>query len=294
MKIVRKIISGGFSLLPSTAPEFIYKTILKPWPLRQITNNILSRLIPEKILLEEGWLFLNKKDPVVSGALALGVYEQDEIKLFKSLIKPGMTILDIGANIGYYTLVASHHAESSGKVLSFEPEPENYKILKKNTQNKKNTQVFQYALGDKKTEKKLYLSSSNKGKHSLAPLEGESNSIQVPIITLDEVLQEINIDKVDIIKMDIEGAEALAFAGMSETLKKSPTCIIFCEFYPEALTLMGSNPLNFLSDLSNRGFVIYEIEKEEKKHIPPESFAAFIKKFRGSTTYSNLYCVGVE
>jgi len=290
-KIIIKTTSKLFSLFSSGAPEFIYTKLLKPWPLRQLTNAILYRIIPEKVTLKEGEIFLNKKDPVISGALAMGVYENKEIALFRSTVKPGMTVLDIGANIGEYTIIASYLVGDSGKVISFEPEPENYELLLKNIKhnNRKNVQAFQCGLADKKSDEILYLSSDNKGKHSLAKLDGENKSIKVPIKTTDQVLSGININNVDVVKMDIEGAEALALKGMENVLKNSPSCILFCEFYPEALKRMNSNPLDFLSNLSSLGFLIYDIADKESPRVQIKDFSLFIEKFK-ENDYANLYC----
>jgi len=291
-KIIIKTTSKLFSLFSSGAPEFIYTKLLKPWPLRQLTNAILYRIIPEKVTLKEGEIFLNKKDPVISGALAMGVYENKEIALFRSTVKPGMTVLDIGANIGEYTIIASSLVGDSGKVVSFEPEPENYKLLSKNIKHNKrnNVQAFQYGLADKESKGVLYLSSDNKGKHSMAKLDGENNSIQVSIKTADQVLSNLKIEKVDIIKIDIEGAEALALKGMTNVLEKSSPCILFCEFYPEALRNMGSSPLELLSNLSSLGFLIFEIKNKEDGYNQIKDFSLFVEKFK-TNDYTNLYCV---
>ena len=294
-KNIRKIISLLFSLLPSNAPEFIYTRVLKPWPLRQVTNSILHKIIPEKITLEEGKIFLNKKDPVVSGALALGVYEKDMTEIFKSVLKKGMVVLDIGANVGYYTIISSYYVGKSGKVLSFEPEPENYKFLTKNINANEYSNVLTFPCGisDKKSEGTLYLSSDNKGKHSLIKLKGEDTSINIPLTTIDSVLADSGIEKIDVIKIDIEGAEALALKGMTNTIKKNPPCILFCEFYPEALRLMHSDPLDFLHNISSLGFSIYEIRNQRKQLVSSKDFHVFVTKFK-KDEYTNLYCIKSE
>ena len=103
-------------------PEFIYCYILRPWPLRDITNWIIKRLLPIKVKIGKYFLYLNPNDPVVSGAIFFNVYEKSESKFIKSSCFEGMNILDIGANIGYYTALFSHLAGVNGTVIAVEPD----------------------------------------------------------------------------------------------------------------------------------------------------------------------------
>ena len=249
-------------------------------------------LIPENIILPEGKLFLNKKDAVVSGALSLGVYERYETELFRSALKEGMTVLDIGANIGYYTVIAMNHVGSSGKVFSFEPEPENFDFLQRNitAQKNKNAHAFFFGLADKPSKSKLFLSSDNKGKHSLSQSGEMKESIVVSIETGDRLLQTVGINKVDLIKMDVEGAEPLALKGLDSLLSKSSPCLLFCEYHPEALTRSGFKPISFLQNIASKGFLINEIRDKENKIVPVTDFSEITKRFeKGFPT--NLYCV---
>ena len=100
----------GLKALPAGAPLFIYRNMLRLPPLRRIANRILLSLLPSTITIPEGVLTLNMHDPVVSGALALGVYEPFETALLRRIIEPGMTVLDIGANLGYQTVIAARLA----------------------------------------------------------------------------------------------------------------------------------------------------------------------------------------
>lgn len=292
-KIFRKILSVFFAFLPHNAPGFIYTKLLHPWPLRQITNAALLRIVPDQISLPEGILFLNQKDPVISGALAIGVFEKHETALFRSVLKPGTVVLDVGANIGYYTLIASHHIGPSGKVFTFEPEPNNYTLLQKNIKKNKvkNVLAFQLGLSDKKYSGALYLSDDNQGNHSLSQKSaGGDTAIEISLITADEVLTDAGISKVDVVKMDIEGAEPMALKGMEAVLFRSSPCVLFCEFYPQALTRQGFNPVVFLESISRNGFLVNEIQEEDGRCIPVEDFFVFAKRF-AKGGYTNLYCI---
>ena len=80
--------------------EFVYCYLLRPWPLRQITNWTIRKILPKQIQFGEAIVVLNPNDPVVSGALHFGVYEKAETRFFESSCRGGMTFLDVGANIG--------------------------------------------------------------------------------------------------------------------------------------------------------------------------------------------------
>src|SRR3989344_7406435 len=105
------------SFLPESAPEFIYTVILKPRLLKALTNKILLFIIPKQVVIPEGIVVLNPKDPVVSGALALGVYEKFETALMRRLLTAGMTVLDIWANVGYFTAIFARLVGQRGKVI---------------------------------------------------------------------------------------------------------------------------------------------------------------------------------
>lgn len=291
---LRSGIKSFFKLLPSGAPDYIYRVLLRPRPLRALSNYFLVVLLPSSLQLPEGTLFLNAKDPVISGALALGVYEPYETELFRRALTPGMTVVDIGANIGYHTLTAAGRVGSEGRVIAFEPEPENYALLSRTIAENGSTQVTlsSSAIADKTGTFTLHLFDSNKGRHSLVPLaEGSkelAGTIEVPVETLDEALRSRAIQRVDVIKMDIEGAEALALKGMRETLSQ-PRLILFMEYSPVAAERAGTSAVQLLADLGNCGFTLYEIGEAKRTLVPINDFAAFSRRFSGEQ-YANLLC----
>jgi FkbM family methyltransferase len=272
---------------------FIYRTILKPAPLRWLANQVLLLLIPKTITIPEGTLSLNPNDPVISGALALGVYETFEMELFRDILTEGMTVLDIGANIGIYSVIAAKHVGQTGKVLACEPEPVNFSILKHNIEQNGFTNVVAYdrAIADKEGTMELHLSKTNKGHHSL--VGGDSNDfssfISVPVITGDMLLAEAHIEKIDVMKIDIEGAEPLALAGLEKTLELFDLTLFF-EFSPKTIQDSGFEPEHLLVSLNEKGFEIYEIQEHKKKLSRIEDAHTFAKHFSGAQ-YANLLCI---
>ncbi len=277
-----------FSLFPDDTPEFIYTTIFKPKLLKKTVNRILLKIIPEKLLLKSGSvLYLNSKDPVVSSALALGIYENYETEIFKNTLKKGMTLVDIGANIGYYTVLAADIIGETGKIISFEPDEQSMDIFKKNIiSNKfKNVSYVEKALSDKKGTILFYPSDENRGDNRIYDPGDGRKYVEVETITLDEYLPQDT--KVDIIKMDIQGGEYLALVGMEKTILRSESLTIFAEFWPKGIMETGKSPEEFLKKLKGYGFSLYNIKSRERKIEKIEDIEQFTKKYQGRE-YTNI------
>ncbi len=291
-KLVKKIIL----LFPPSFALWVYTFLLKPKLLRALANSILKSIIPASVNIGEGTLLLNPADAAVSGQLALGVYENFESDFFRSQIKEGMTIVDLGANIGYYTLIAAQHTGAGGKVLAYEPEPENYALLVKNIKSNGLIHVtpIKTAISNSSGTQKLYLTEDNKGTHSLVDNRQTGNSITVETDTLDNSLIIHNSPAIDVLKMDIEGAELLALEGMKKTITRSPNLIIFTEFYPKGIARFGRSPREFLDTLNQYNFSLSIIDEDRKELIPlaPNDFDSFIHSFSDKAEPNkNLYGV---
>ena len=287
----RWILSKFLAILPSGSPEFIYTTILKPRILKNIANYILKFIIPKETKTKEGlFLELDQSDPVASGAVALGVYERYESEIFRSKVKPGMTIIDIGANLGYYTAIASRLTGDKGLVIAFEPEPNFFKLLSRNISrnNLNNVACFELAIAEKNGLTDLYLSSENKGHNSIIRSEELKTSVMVKTTTLDDFLVSQKSAKVDIIKMDIEGAEILALEGMRETLTKHLP-LLFLEFSPHSIIKINRNPIDLLSTLRKIGYSIFEINKASQCLDNITDFQKFIESIPKGK-YADIYC----
>jgi FkbM family methyltransferase len=160
-------------------------------------------------------------------------FESAEIEFVKRFLKRGMTVLDVGAHHGLYTLLASNLVGPTGKVIAFEPSPRERKRLLKHLRwnGLREVQVEPYALGAKSGEAKLYLTDSfNDWCNSLRPpADGSEQVITVPVRTLDEAISLFKLDKIDLLKLDIEGGELDALAGAEKTLTLPERPVILIE-----------------------------------------------------------------
>jgi len=140
----------------------------------------------------------------------------------KNSIRQGMNVVDIGAHIGAYTILAAEKIRETGKVIAVEPEPKNYQRLLENIKinDFKNVIPVKIALSDYNGQDKLYVSDSSI-RNSLFKQHFES-SIEVMVRTLDSLLEELHMQRVDVIKIDAEGAEMPILKGAEKTLKNNP------------------------------------------------------------------------
>ena len=218
--------------------------------------------------------------------------ESFETKLLRELTKPGMTVFDIGANIGYYTLILAGLVGENGKVYAFEPDPENYRLLIKNIKanNYNNIIPIQRAVSDKTGKIKLFLSEEHKGNHKIYDSGEGRKSIEIESIALDEFTKENKVNP-DIMKMDIEGSEPMAFLGMKNLIKDNKDIKIISEFFPYAMRkCRNSNPPEeFISFLEDQGFKVSIINEKENKVDPITSTSQFIINFCKGKKYISLY-----
>jgi FkbM family methyltransferase len=292
MTIIRKIFKKILSFIPLSIATWVYLKIVEPTPLRYIFDSIIKSSIPNEIILEDSVrMLLNKKDIAISGMISLNKYEPFETQLFKDIVGAGMTVIDIGANIGYFTMIAGKRVGNNGKVFSFEPEENNFSFLKSNVDlnNFKNINIFKLALSDTAERKNLFISPRNTGAYSLVDNRRTNIKVEIETVKLDDILKTNNTTKVDIIKMDIEGGEYRALQGMKDALENNPEIKIITEFYPNALRRFGYEPIEMLTLLKKLGFNLQEIDEDSKKLIPINDFDIFIKSFPKRNFAKNIY-----
>ena len=179
-----------------------------------------------------------------------GIYEEELTDyLINSIdLESGDVVFDVGANIGWYSILLSKYF-SGVEVHCFEPDPENFKILKFNLElnNSENVMPNNIGLGKETDITKLYLyKKGNLGRHSMLKING-GLTIDVNITSFDEYVRkmQLNLSKIKFLKIDIEGYEYFAFLGGKEFLNYVPT--IMAEFSPSFMRKEGLDPAKLLS-----------------------------------------------
>jgi FkbM family methyltransferase len=275
----------------------IFKKILKSFSgrglqkyefLNKSKSTIISQLKSDFAIVQGHKMFLGPKDSL---QLSInGIYEELETNIVKKEIKPGDIILDIGANIGYYTLIFANLVGKNGKVFAFEPEPSNFELLQKNIHmnNYKNIIFEQKAVG--KVEKKidLYLSEKRTGMHRIYKSKHTSdNSVPVDMINLDNYfMNNYKNQEINFIKIDIEGSEFGALQGLQNILKNENIKLL-TEFIPDSIREFGAYPEEFIKLLQSNNFSIYCTDDQNKKIIKMDGYDEIIEKFPNGT---NLFC----
>lgn len=242
-------------------PAFVYTVLLRPKPLRRIANKVILKALPRTVRYGRVTVVLNPADSVASAALAFRVYERNEAAFFHRVCKPGMTVLDVGAHVGYYTAMAAERVGASGRVVAVEADPENYSYLEKTVETNafRNVACFQAAAADRAGMRTLYRSSSNRADNRLYQGEPGWSSTDVNAVALDDLLASKNIGAVDLIKVDVQGSEGLVVAGLENTLRVSPSVVLMLEFWPEGLRNAHTDPAGLLSKLAQLGFAMFEL-----------------------------------
>jgi FkbM family methyltransferase len=275
-----------------TIAEFIYTVILKPKPLRMLANASIRCVVPPLLDRHGVKIALNPLDPVISGALTMNVYEQAETKFFLSTCKPGMTFLDIGANVGYYTALALSTMKGNGRIIALEPDPENYRFLQKTIEANATScsgvviTTVPAAASDRAGRMTLFTSSDNRGDNRLYANQLADAQCDVEVLTVDSLLEQMNVTAVDFIKMDVQGYEGFVIRGMRKILERSRSAMLLSEFWPEGLRNAGSSPEEFLSELDSLNFDVSELNATgEVRRIADRR--SFIEQFPGRK-YTNI------
>lgn len=227
---------------------------------------IVNYLKPKYLIIDGHKFFIDNRDTVVSQELILsGKWEEYETSLFKQNIKKGDVILDIGAHIGYYTLIAADIVGDKGKVYAFEPDPRNFTLLERNIQENgyKNVVLINKAVADRTGNLRLFLNTENTGDHRIYKVSDKRRSIKIQSITLDDFFKDKN-KKVDMIKMDIQGSEVRAFKGALKLIKQNQNIKILTEFWPYGLKLSGSSAKEYVRLLIRNNFRLFDLDEIKK------------------------------
>jgi len=231
-----------------------------PW-VRRVYAAVYRRAVRQGEYVEVGLrgsrFLVDPHDGGVGYQLFIGRgYEDLTADLFESCLKPGMRVLDLGANIGFYSVLAAARVGPTGRVIAFEPAPENLAILRRNAELNgfAQLQVVDKACSDKAERVTLRLNPRGKGLHTIGAAGADWGRLEIDTIVLDEHFAQDSAG-FDFLKIDIEGAEERALAGMRGLLGRSPRMQVLSEVNPTALAANGSDPKSYLEHWRELGFV---------------------------------------
>lgn len=179
----------------------------------------------------------------VSQRIKQGDYENKELEIVKSYLKPGMNCIDVGANVGVYSVLAAQQI-GDGLVYAFEPFFGIYETLVKNSILYPNIKPFNFGL------------------HNKVGISYFENikEIDLEVVVGDDILKDV--EKVDFIKVDVDGAEPGVVEGLQNLIKRSPNLVMMCELSKVHYELAGFTELQFFTLVENLGFTYGRIIRE--------------------------------
>ena len=214
----------------------------------------------------------------------LGWMGTDERAFFARHVRPGMRVVEAGANLGVFTVLLSKLVGAEGKIFAFEPDPALHAALLKTLQRNGVTNVvpIQRALGSRTARLGLKTFGLNSGDNRLCDDAAETGATPVDVVTMDESLAG---ERVDFVKLDVQGWELEALRGMSRILTENPRVALFVEFWPFGLRRAGCAPADLVAFLRENHF---RLATSDGLPFSAEDAARWDN---GSKKFTNLYAI---
>jgi len=272
-------------------------------PARKLFGPMAARFIFNRsensgrpLMIQGHKMFLAPKGRYPSPDMVVDRYEPATTKLFEQSLRPGMVFVDIGANVGYFSLIAANLVGSAGKVYAFEPAPENHAVLRRNIElnGYSNIQPVEKAVSHKSETTLLYLSALDSGSHSLSQEAArgiEGDFVQVSTTTLDSFFEGEAWPNVDLVKIDVEGGELGVLEGMDRFFERITSLKMIIEYCPFLIQSTGADPLALLNKLASMNFQVQFMD-DKKGILPLESVDphALTARLLKQQTYINIVC----
>jgi FkbM family methyltransferase len=217
-----------------------------------------------------------------------GRYETQEINFMRQFVRPGQTIIDVGANVGYLTRFFAQTTGPTGRVCGFEPNPIIFPLLEKNVSRFKQVSVYNVGLSSSSGELPLFLAGRD---HSVASFEkeypathvfyqesGQLDSVIAKLAVGDDFMAKIDIAKIDILKIDVEGWELNVLAGLERTIAASKRLTVFCELNPAAQKCAGRSKTALLDWFLDRQFKLAYPQNHQMRALSRSSLGGFVDK----------------
>lgn len=238
-------------------------------PLRYVGVTMMSWYLRPTVQWDGHTVSVDPIDFGVSFELeSTGEYEVASMNYCKSVLKPGMTFVDVGANIGLFSLMAARQVGEAGKVFSFEPGAGNCALLRKNMEQNgyKCVTAVQKAVSDYSGSCTLFQSGFNTADHRIYDVSKGRTQVQIECVSLDDHFPAGT--HIDMIKMDIEGAEGAGVRGMERILQENKKIQLLIECWPSMLKKAGTDAMELFGSIEKKGFVLSVIDDATGKIVP--------------------------
>jgi len=205
-----------------------------------------------------------------------GNSEPDLFAFYDSFLKKGMVAVDVGANIGLHTLFMAKRVAPGGRVLAFEPSPQNFSRLKEHVENNcsDNVRIFPLAVGDRRETGFFH---ENFDDSSRSHFSNKGGGLAIEIVRLDDICRSEGVRQIDFLKLDVEGFEMRALEGAEALFSTGSCSVLQIELDPNSLARQGSQESKVTSWLIDRGyrFVVWDPGERTFKPTPIEAGCSF-------------------
>lgn len=231
-------------------------------------------------------LFLDAQEftqQLMLSSFAVGrMYEPETVSLFARFLRPGDRMIDVGAHIGYYSLIAALLVGEQGKVLACELEFSNYQRILYNIAINGFTQLqaVNLAIGSAEKEVQFFFNQDNDGGHALWDVGAHPFNVKsqqhpmmrtVPMQTLDHLVEQYQLDHLRLIKIDTEGAEHQILQGCQKTLQRLQPPFVIAEVNEFGLRKMGSTQMQLRSLMQSYGYTGYLLDEKTMEPVRLDS-----------------------
>lgn len=268
---------------------------LRRWAAGRWICETIDRAVAREMNLDElvlsdvrGMPLFVRKGTYDTGAYLHRPYEPATTRLFERLVRPGAVVLDVGAQFGYFSLLAARRAGPTGQIIAVEPVRDNLDLLHMNLAfngYESRVRVVECALGEHEEVQTMYIYRDSDSHAFYKNPDAEvRDEIEVQLVPGDEITKGA---PVDIIKMDVEGHEEYALRGLKETLAASKYLVLIAEYAPDYLRRAGTDPAEYLDYIRDLGFSIEVIDEDSGKTGP---FTRAVREGLGERPNVNLLC----
>lgn len=244
-------------------------------------TSLLDAELAEAVPSDLGRVWVHRDDSVFPRRLRkFGTWHPTEGRLLRALLRPGMTALDVGAMVGYFSRLLGQAVGPTGRVVALEPEPRNYGLLCANIWEAGllNVEPIQAAADRTTREVAISRSETNFGDHRAFPMEGRTTTVGVQAVRIDDLLRpEV---EVDVVKIDAQGMDHAVVEGMEGTIaRRRPTVLV--EFWPAGIAEFGDDPGEVLRLYRSMGFAIADAGQQNRRLAAADN-AAFVETVAAS------------
>jgi FkbM family methyltransferase len=251
-----------------------------------LRDALRSRVSARSAIVNGHRMFLDAADSL--NLLGDPAWEPLATKVVRDRVRTGASVVDVGANIGYFTLLLAKTVGPMGMVTAFEPDPRLCALLRRNVMANAygNVRVRQAAVADASGRLALNVDGGDWGHHLFGERSGAK--IEVDVVSLDDALPDAVLD---FVKIDTEGAEGHVLHGLRELLRRSPRLEILSEFWPAGLVRAGTDPGAYLAELIALGFRLFDVDEAARKvnMIAPGDLLLKYKPI--GSVHTNLLCI---